>query len=294
MRTAVWIGVVAAILVVACIVTIIIVTQTRRPPPPNVHAGDVLFVTAFKDIGRGHWPSSQLPRSNETYLKYFQNLVRMRLPLVAFLDDDVAKIVKSRYGFSNTQPYDMENTFLSTHLAREQEIMQSDAFRALWKQARETPLLEHTNPQYTLTMHNKVVFLKRAAERFPNFAVYAWIDFGYMREKCTDTHDFSSLRDLKTVILDSAVHDLQPAELPDKATLIVKNPTIIRGSAFFVPRHHVNAFYDLYKSAVDDYQAENLADDDQSILVACVKKRADMFSFVHTKEWFQLLKPYKK
>jgi hypothetical protein len=53
---------------------------------------DIIFTTAFRDIGREYWRDSQ--RTNENYYEYFINLTNnIKYNLVVYLDDDIKNML---------------------------------------------------------------------------------------------------------------------------------------------------------------------------------------------------------
>lgn len=254
----------------------------------------VLFVTAFKDLHRGTWKSSS--RSTDEYLNRFGNLQRCKFPLVAFVEDDVAQTLKERFGFTNSFPYDADKTFLGSHLAREQEIMNSDSYKKLV--GAQAFLPEHSQPAYTLVMHNKMLFLQRAKDMFPQYNSYAWIDFGYITHEGAiwKTGNLESLGTLSKVLLDTNLPKVIPSQLPNEYDLLRVNPhpLIFRGGMFVVPNVLMDKFVHIYKQLLDEYQRKGLADDEQAVLVMFVKRHPDMFAYVYTDNWFDMLNAIKK
>ena len=154
-------------------------------------------------------------------------------------------------------------------------------------------LIELNNPQYTLITHNKIIFIERAARAFPHYDVYAWVDFGHFRNadsiKGIELFNPDLLRDLTTVRLDIATSTLTASEIPTAIDVLVEDPLIIRACAFFVPRAVVSTFVTLYKQMLDAYQAQGIANDEQALLLECIKAQPHLFSFTHTTNWFRLL-----
>ena len=73
---------------------------------------NVLYVTAFKDIGRSKWKFFQCP--NDAYIGGIQHLGMCCPKVVAFVDEDV----KNFRGV--VHPYRSEDTYLGTCIPKEE------------------------------------------------------------------------------------------------------------------------------------------------------------------------------
>lgn len=142
---------------------------------------NTLYITAFKDIGRDHW--KHFPRTTQEYMNAFFTLYDHCPNLIAFVDQASQAHLRNHGGVDMTRVYDYEedqNFWSSPYKEMEQEILQRPAFRAtLTPEWEHTPQMNHA--EYNMVNHNKVYFLKRAQEMFPDYTYYVWIDFAYLR-----------------------------------------------------------------------------------------------------------------
>jgi hypothetical protein len=245
---------------------------------------NVIFVTAFKDIGRENWKNFE--RSENDYLNYFQNLIKLNIRLICFCENDLADIIKNKFNFHSIYPYDQQNTFYK-YLDIETNIINSENFKNLIKH-RNDP--ECNKPQYNIVNHNKVLFIKRAKEMFPNYSHYAWIDFGYLRN--TDNNysnfDFNNLPSkINYATFNIPVKILDPKEL----CIYPNNP--IQGSLFIVPSNKIEWFVTEYDNMLLHYHSLNIVDDDQAIILQLYKKYPEEFILSIKDKWFDLINDYK-
>ena len=60
---------------------------------------DILFITAFKDIGRSNWTTHK--RTNEEYFSYFLNITNnIKYKLIVYLDDEIKDNLLLKYNFN--------------------------------------------------------------------------------------------------------------------------------------------------------------------------------------------------
>ncbi len=125
---------------------------------------DVLFVTAFKDIGRSDW-NSYYQRHTDEYLSYFGNLLQtLSDNFICFCEEEISLKLLTTYSFKNSYPYEKDNTFYK-FLDKEQDIINSRKFKDLVKERSNNP--ECFSAEYNIVNHNKVIFLKEQRICFP-------------------------------------------------------------------------------------------------------------------------------
>jgi hypothetical protein len=85
---------------------------------------DILFVTAYKEIGREQW--ELFPRSSEEYIRYFYNLVdAIEYKLVVYVEDKIRKIFAGHVFKDNIIIKDLNevDTFYNKFIDKEREII---------------------------------------------------------------------------------------------------------------------------------------------------------------------------
>jgi hypothetical protein len=249
----------------------------------------VLFFTAFKDIGRSSW--STYKRTTEHYLSWFSNLIQLPINIICYCEKDMSDKISEQIGFTNMYPYDEESTFFKKYNDREREVFDSESFKNLTGH-RESP--ECKNFGYNLVNHNKYSFLKRTKNNFPNYTHYAWIDFGYVRNKQTNIDYSYNFNSLGNKVLYSAFYTPHDREDTDPKTLCINpkniNPyNIIQGSSFIVCKDEVDWLYTEYEKIMVEYYDLNLIDQDQAHILQLYKKFPEKFDLNITPNWFTLL-----
>ena len=91
----------------------------------------IIFVTAFKDIGRKD--INLFSRSGDEYCNYFYNLAsNIDYNLVVFIEQELKHEMLKKYKFGYNicfVDFNSVETFYHKHLAREEEIIQSDVYK---------------------------------------------------------------------------------------------------------------------------------------------------------------------
>lgn len=238
---------------------------------------DIIFITAFKDLNRETW--GPFARPAEEYIKWFTNLSKLPLRLICYCEPPVEKQLHA-LGFHNTYPYG--ETYMK-FLDKEIEIMNSAYYKDLVKH-RNDP--ETNKPGYNLVNHNKSLFIKRTAELFPNYTHYAWIDFGYFREKQVGQFNFHLEKTSFTAFS-------RPTDIKSPVENIICPVNYLKGSPFFVKKEDVAWYYEVYYRTVMEYFTNGLVDDDQAINLQIYKNYSYRFNLLISPAWFDGLDRFK-
>ena len=251
----------------------------------------VLCVTAFRDINRGSWRGrhAQWVRSVDEYISWFSNITKLQVDIVCFCDEPVACNIRDQTGFANILPYDEQDTFF-THIEKERDIMSNDTYNSLLSHIINHP--EHSIPEYNIVQHNKTSFIRRASDIFPDYTHYAWIDFGYIRDKVNipPTIDWSPVATDR--IHYATFHRIDdPSHIPDPLSNCIHAPAIIQGSMFILPRALAVWYEHAYTTILmEQFYNKGLTDDDQAVVLQVYKHHYDMFCMHVIPEWFGFFK----
>jgi len=147
------------------------------------HMSNVLFVSAFLDIGRSTWETPYRVDSSQ-YIQYIEPMLLTIPQLMLFLEGGLYDHFVNLFGNDRIKPYHPPQTLMS-HADTDQRILQSSPFqekcRALYPEGTLRPI-ELTHPLANIMGHNKVHFLKRAMDlRGGEPTHYVWIDVHYFR-----------------------------------------------------------------------------------------------------------------
>jgi hypothetical protein len=250
---------------------------------------DILFITAFKDIGRDNW-NAYYQRKIDEYIEQFGRLIKCGFNLICFCEYDIAVILREMYDFKNVYAYDFENTFFK-YLKEEREIINSEDFNNLINHRKYYP--ECTIPEYNIVNHNKVIFLKRAKDLFQNYSHYSWIDFGFMREDKYIIKKFSWNNLDKNRIQHSILCSNKNIEYISPIDNCIQAKEIFTGGVFIVPNHLIEWYLKKYEEILKEFRLLNIVDDDQAVYLQIYLKYRYLFNLSETK-WFDMLKMYEK
>lgn len=247
----------------------------------------MLFVTAYKDISREKWEHFQ--RDNNEYLTCFKYLVDViknnSLNLVCFCDEPLATHIKVLTGFVNIYPYDDKDTFIN-YVDEEKRIMNIDNYQSMLRHRLHHP--EHCEPMYNIVQHNKVSFVRRASDMFPDYSHYTWVDFGHCRE------DINKLKtDIGKITSDKIHYGTFEKNIIFEPPVIncIRAPAIIQGSFFSVPKNLTHWYENAYRDVLlNTFYKNNITDDDQAIVLYVYKDHPDKFHLHHVHTWLPLFK----
>jgi hypothetical protein len=156
---------------------------------------DYVFVTAYVGLQRESWNS--YARGSDVYCERFSRLLKMQIPLIAYVDVAVYGVVAE---MALTRPdtliIPVDEEFLInnlrgwSYLCLERDLMHGRKFRRMTAHRRSSPSCH--NPRYTCLTHCKTDFLLHAAvNECPSAQYLGWVDFGYVRYPSTLTGDLS-------------------------------------------------------------------------------------------------------
>lgn len=240
-----------------------------------------VYVTAFKDIGRGNW--DVFTASTEFYIQNFLRLCQVCPRLVCYVEPDIMNLLKDKVPQTcMLLSYDASKTFLK-YESVEKHIMQKAAYKNALVHRLHHP--EHCKPTYNLVNHNKIHFIRRTAEILPEFQFYAWVDFHYTRHG--DIQFETTYPDLPihqiTICAFSGKENLMEQKTP--LQIAKESKDIIQGSTFFVPSGLVHILYHEYEQQVLYNYRCGVADDDQSVHLAILLRRPELYNLIVTEQW---------
>uniref|UniRef100_A0A6C0DPE7 Uncharacterized protein n=1 Tax=viral metagenome TaxID=1070528 RepID=A0A6C0DPE7_9ZZZZ len=255
---------------------------------------DIIFVTAFSDIGRDKWSHSK--RTNDQYFSWFYNLAdNIEYKLLVFIDDDIRDELFSKYSFrDNIEFYNRSdaNTFLDneTYLQREQMILDSDEFKNKIPQKRLGKAPETWNAKYNLSGHSKVNYIKRTKELYPDYTFYSWIDFGYVRNNINNVPRNLQIDKIPPKIVGDAFY-IPDKKLHEHEVLQINN-SIFKGGGIIVHKHFVESFHDNYEQKLIHWQNNYICDDDESAFLQLYFDDPHSFHIITDKSWFSIYKHF--
>lgn len=258
----------------------------------NVYnSSDIIFVTAFKDIGRNAWKTHI--RTNDDYFNYFFNLANnINYKLIVYVDNEVKNELLIKYHFTDNVIFkniDCVLTFYEKYLNEETEIINSNIFKSKVPTNRLGHHPETWNAKYNLINHSKINFVNYTKKIYPNYKFYSWIDFGYVR-------NLNSLpQNIDTNKISNGI-TYQSFEIPLKkfseTEILQINEATIAGSSFIVSNDFVEKFEQLYEQKLIKWHREFICDDDQSLVLQIYNDNNEIFNLIVEREWFSLFKHF--
>ena len=253
----------------------------------------VLWVTAFKDIGRDKWHLS--PRTFDYYLARFKRLIEpLGDNLVCFVDDPHAEIIKSSTGFTRIYPFNTEDTFMNKYTTKQQEIINSDEYKKLLPNFLWPGFI---HAEYGTLNYSKVCFVRRASEIFENYTHYAWIDFGYAIDQCnTPPHGIVSLNPDKIMISsfrrfhvnENRNHVLGRGwcttldgstlqNWTDPQVMLQNFYPGIHGNLWICPKHHIKWFEKEFERSIQVHHDQGIANHDEPLWLPIINSFPNKF-----------------
>lgn len=221
---------------------------------------NLLYVTAFRDIGRGSWRFN--PRTTEDYVKNFLLMAEnFSGALLVFLEQGLLEVLSSKLGGRKNITFkliDDVNTFYDTYMDNEKRIMNSKEYGDLIP-AKLRFIPEHCSPEYTLMTNSKINFLADAQQNRPMFDYYAWIDFGFL--PCVPNNDLLGSKLLYRVM--GKLPDLRPS----LAEMIATDAVYLCGSMFVVPAVRVLAFERAWVKKLEEFHVAGICDADRNVVL---------------------------
>mgnify|MGYP003975128251 CR=1 FL=1 len=272
---------------------------------------DIIFVTAYKDIGRSEWPS--ISRTIESYCDSFYNYAsRINYILLVFVDETIKQYLQSKYTLpSNILFYDINAcyTFFDKYIDIERNIISHTNYKDKIPSDRKN-CPEHTYAEYNLINHNKINYVNQAKNLYPNYKFYSWIDFGLKIKSNSKLFASLNTKNMPSKIIYQHVSSNLPQDkmyiLPEKedATdpnhMLASHVIYFAGSIFIVHTDLVTIYEKLYEEKLQELQKKEIVDDDQNIVLQIFLDNKELFYMAKVKdhpnlnihlgldEWFKL------
>jgi hypothetical protein len=250
---------------------------------------EIIFVTAFKDIGRDKWNCYSL--SNGRYIDYFYTLVNnIKYKLVVYLENDIKELVTKNKTFGENiifKDLSSVNTFYNKYIENDKMIITSDNYKNKIPDYRAN-LPEHLYSEYNLINHSKINFVRNTKELYPNYLFYAWIDFGRMNESIDN---IPKNIDISLLPSDKIVYHFveePPLQRIDENEMLTSNYVYMLGSSFIVPNKLVENFESNWEKKLIDWQNKNVTDDDQNLVLQLYFDNPELFYKIKNNKWYNM------
>ena len=247
---------------------------------------DILFVSAFKDIGRDKWAIS--PRSVGQYISNFLNLAHtITYRLIVFVEPAIEDALRTHSLPANIELRKSADvtTFYDMYIDNETRMMGSDEYRTkIPEDRRQAP--EHWCPAYTLINHAKVNYVKHVKDNYPGYTYYAWIDFGCIQrlDNIPRNINISKLTDKVTYL---ALRE-PPAVAIDANDMLRSHDIYITGANVIVHHSRVDEFANMYCAKLEEWKDRCICDDDQNLVLQLYFDNPGRFQLFYSNEWTSL------
>ena len=234
---------------------------------------DIIFITAYKDIGRSNWPHFQ--RTNQAYFECFIRLIQnIKYRIVVYIDDDIKKKL-DQFQSPNIIFKDLSTveTFLLKYVEDDRIIMSSDTYKnKIPNDRKQNP--EHLYSEYNFINHSKINFVSDAKKYYPNYKFYSWIDFGYVRDVTTVPANLK-LSNLPHKIIYHCIH--APTTRIDPTLMLRSHDIYLTGSSFIIHNSLVHTLEELYEKKIIEWQQKFITDDDQNLILQIYYDHPNLF-----------------
>lgn len=261
---------------------------------------ELSIVTAFFDIGRGDWtPDKGLPhylqRSNDTYLERFSHLAKLENEMVIFTSKEFESKIRSLRGSKPTKIHTIDFDKLVNPLLKEQvQKVQQDPEYYLKINPSQIKNPEYWNADYVLVNLMKSFFVKQACLLGDiSTEMVAWLDFGYCRDEST----LNGVKTWKYNFDPTKIHMFKLKDFVEGTyilDIIANNDVHITGPCIVASQQMWGVLGELVKHSVEELLANNLIDDDQTILLMSYLLKPEFFELhqVSNTDWFVAFKDY--
>lgn len=256
----------------------------------------VTIVTAFVDIGRGHWEGVKnnqlipqyIKRDTETYFKRFERLTKLKNPIIVFTESRFFERIKAMR--DDITLIGVDSLFEDhKHLISKIEEVQNDPTFIKFVQQPSAP--EYWSSKYVAINFMKSHFVDYAvASGLVKTSVAAWIDFGYVRDDtfCPPGMEwkFNTFGLINLFCIDPNTHSRPVFDIIKTGDVYIQGCHIVAPSSKW---KHLKQFMNDNISTLFNV---GLVDDDQTLLLMSYRGAPDYFKInnVDPSDWFVIFK----
>uniref|UniRef100_A0A915PY14 Uncharacterized protein n=1 Tax=Setaria digitata TaxID=48799 RepID=A0A915PY14_9BILA len=255
--------------------------------PSKIGSSSFTLVTALLDIGRGDWWEYRRPL--ESYYGFLENLLKLKVNLVIFVDQKSVQHVHIRRKLYRLEhitkviPITLAELPLYRWLNAASEIITAEQSGKHWEPEWDRTMITHPeakSAEYDILVNSKPYFLYNASIINPfSSEHFVWLDAGYAHgNQSVFPPSFHWSPTLITPSYDSIFR----YTLVD---LYRKNWAVVSGGFLGGDIHSLKLFHRLYHHVVVDMIHQRYIDDDQTTLVLLIQQHPSLFNVVHG-DWF--------
>jgi hypothetical protein len=263
----------------------------------------ICYVTSFLYMDRDTW--SVYPRNFDQYLQTFTPYINLfknddtKSEMFVYIDErlytQVRDIIPESLPITLikiNEDFLRLNIPMWNRLKREDEIMKSEKYKVMFAHRIHFP--ESCHPKYTLINHCKIDFIAHTTH-LSDSDYFCWCDFGYFKipenipKKLIDINKNLNKNKINYTLIN-------PLDDRDNDIMYTMNyyPERIGGFFFLGNRENMLKYQQLFHQVHQWFQDNNLADDDQTLAMACYYQNQELFSLHLAGGWHKAFVYFQK
>ncbi|VDM46850.1 unnamed protein product [Toxocara canis] len=253
-------------------------------------------VTALLDIGRGQWWEYRRPLNS--YYKYLDNILELRVNLMIFVDQKTVDYIHQRRKqfrlehLTRVIPMRLTELPLHQYIGLIEQIIDYEQNGNGWNPAWDQSMKVHPEAKsaaYDVLVNSKSFFLYNASIENPFMTEkFVWLDAGYGHgNRAIFPPDFywNPFLPQDKISLIKVTPEFDEITRYTINDLYRKDWAVVSGGFLGGDRSAINRFHRFYQRLVLDLISQRLIDDDQTALVLLIQQQPTLFNVVHG-DWF--------
>lgn len=254
---------------------------------------EITIVSAFYDIGRKDIKNFE--RDNDKYLSYFEFLAGIKNKMIIYTQENVKEKIlniRKKYNLEDKtiiiikelQEFDKENyeNIITTFQNYNQTLNRKNPNN-----------IECISPVYCYLMYLKPFFVCDAIEKGLTSENIMWLDFGFNHggEFFIDKNQFNFLLEKQDDIDNNKINffSIKDDDKQNLANIYFSMQTFIIGGLIFANIKNWGAFKDNMQECLKNFISLNIVDDDQIMLLWCVRNYPQNYNITRVYFWFDSL-----
>lgn len=265
----------------------------------------VTLVTSLYNINRENLDG----RKWEEYLEWFEKTLRLKSPMVVYVESDLVDFVKKNRGNLPTKIIEESITEIPYYRLKDKmdEVIRSEEYQ---NKIKDNSRIECNSSLYNIIQYSKFKWVEKASdENYFNTDYYLWVDAGLSRffydidlnQEYPGNSAKESLEQIKDNILIqvflSYYPDLVNAKVLSEEYLL-DNRSYIMGGMFGSSKNSIKKLCPLVDDILEKMLSDNIVNNEQIALGYLYKKHQDLFveffNEAHLHQSYELVRELSK